>query len=366
MQSQIAEDLQEQLLDVQDQLTKLRQKYINSDKPKLEDKNEVSIKKYNDLKVKYQKLKSIDVHLKKEIQDLKSSISETSKISKLTQDSVSEGINPLKIQNDSIIDSPENGMSSEYSQNSANHNNFSKELKVERHRRINAQKEIIALKKNIKDLQQKLKSKEEKETTNDDIEILNQRADKAENEVLVQKALYSQLKQNYDTLMQTISVLRSENAAMLDEKGKLFEKISSLEKSVRTSANESIEKDAYRLKYSDSLCEKRNIEQKFEEAQTEIKRLNHEIIRLEAMLTKTKDENYKNTETIKVYENDMLTLSRYGFLLADALGQRFNPQNVEIEIERLLEIVKEEHQEYMMFHPPQYRETCSECGRPLY
>ena len=84
------------------------------------------------------------------------------------------------------------------------------------------------------------------------------------------------------------------------------------------------------------------------------------------MLTKTKDENYKNTETIKVYENDMLTLSRYGFLLADALGQRFNPQNVEIEIERLLEIVKEEHQEYMMFHPPQYRETCSECGRPLY
>ena len=119
------------------------------------------------------------------------------------------------------------------------------------------------------------------------------------------------------------------------------------------------------------------IEKKLKDTEEENKRLNKEIIRLETLLTKTKDELYRSNQQVKVYNDDALTLSRFGFLLADAVCSSFNPRCVEYEIERLIEIVKSEHIALVQstrvpldpFDPSNiqvnYHPSCPECGRPL-
>lgn len=386
LQSQIAQDLQDQLHDVQQQLIKLKTQYVHGENSSESGRNDNITVKYNQLKIKYTKLKEKNASQKKEISSLQSKISEYSSLSQNSQlKSTSEANStesPLKSEhtqhsetNSSSIVSVETYSDSNSKNSTINGDDIARELKVERHRRINAQKELIVLKKKIKELlekQQNEKSTKEDETSTELVQKLTEqsnknmeRADRAENELLKQKGAYNQLKANYDTLLQTVSVLRSENAAITQERNSFANRTLTLEAQLKENSMHAIEKDAYKLKITDMMNDKTSLEKKYNESQEEIKGLNHEIVRLEAMLTRTKDENYKSMQTIKTYEGDLLTLSRFGFLLADALGQHFNPSSIELEIERLLEIVKSEHSEYQMFHPQQIRMWCSECGRPL-
>ena len=61
------------------------------------------------------------------------------------------------------------------------------------------------------------------------------------------------------------------------------------------------------------------------------------------MLTKTKDQLHSANEKLHIFNTDTMTLQRYGFLLADAVCQSYNPKNATDEIERLIEVVRHEH-----------------------
>jgi predicted nuclease with TOPRIM domain len=75
------------------------------------------------------------------------------------------------------------------------------------------------------------------------------------------------------------------------------------------------------------------------------KDLLHERIRLETELLKVRDELARATSKLSAVEEDGMTLQRFGFALADAMCQHFNPKNARTELQRLLAVARAEHSE---------------------
>ena len=203
------------------------------------------------------------------------------------------------------------------------------------------------------------------------------RAERAEAQLNKIKKENQNLHTNYDTLFQTVSILRTEIASLTDERKKLLAQIDQHSKMTNEMNQNSLERDVYKLRYNDLVNSKTTTEKKLSETEEENKRLNREIIRLETQLAKTKDELYRANQKIQVFDQDALTLSRFGFMLADAVCSTYNPRNVECEIERLIEIVRSEHLAFVqstrvpldpldpMNYQMDYHPTCPECGKPL-
>jgi hypothetical protein len=70
------------------------------------------------------------------------------------------------------------------------------------------------------------------------------------------------------------------------------------------------------------------------------KDLLHERIRLE-----TEALRARTMTKLSAADEDGMTLQRFGFALADAMCQHFNPKHVRTELERLLVVARAEHTE---------------------
>lgn len=102
-----------------------------------------------------------------------------------------------------------------------------------------------------------------------------------------------------------------------------------------------IEKDSLSSKLMDALNQAHELEEKLKTLTMEKERLSHQCIRLEATLSKERDALTSRVGN----EGDLMNLQRFGFLLADALGEEFNPSAVETELNRLIAIAGRGHEE---------------------
>ena len=109
-----------------------------------------------------------------------------------------------------------------------------------------------------------------------------------------------------------------------------------------------IEKDSLSSKLMDALNQTHELEEKLKALTMEKERLSHQCIRLEATLSKERDAL---TSRVVTTEGDLMNLQRFGFLLADALGEEFNPSAVETELNRLIAIAGRGREE-PFFVPP--------------
>lgn len=104
-----------------------------------------------------------------------------------------------------------------------------------------------------------------------------------------------------------------------------------------------IEVDSMSVKMNDLETKCRLLQDEMAKLQKRNNDLVHERIRVETDLTKTKDSLASANQRLRAFDEDGLTLQRFGFLLADALCQHFNPRNAKFELERLLEVARAEH-----------------------
>ena len=246
-------------------------------------------------------------------------------------------------------------------------------IQMEMGKRKKLEEVVADLEAKNKDLRMKIPSidleKKLKEKTN--------KCDALESQLEKTKRDNQNLQANYDTLFQTVSILRTEVASLTDERKKLISQIDENSKIANEIKQNTLEKDVYKLRYNDIANSKTTVEKKLKDVEEENKRLNREVIRLETQITKLKDELFRANQQIKVFNEDALTLSRFGFLLADAVCSSYNPRNVECEIERLIQIVRAEHIALSdsarfpldplnpNFPPINYKPVCPECGRPI-
>ena len=94
----------------------------------------------------------------------------------------------------------------------------------------------------------------------------------------------------------------------------------------------------------DTRIECSSLKEKLKNLQETVCKQNKEIVALETQLTKTKDMLHSTANKLKgSYHHDELSLQKVGFLLADALNQKYNPKNVKSEVERLIEVAHLEH-----------------------
>ena len=104
-----------------------------------------------------------------------------------------------------------------------------------------------------------------------------------------------------------------------------------------------IEVDSMTVRMNDLEAKYKQLQEEMVQLQKKNKDLLHERIRVETDLTKTKDSLSNATQRLRAFDEDGFTLQRFGFLLADALCQHFNPKNAKFELERLLEVARSEH-----------------------
>jgi chromosome segregation ATPase len=99
------------------------------------------------------------------------------------------------------------------------------------------------------------------------------------------------------------------------------------------------------IKVSDLQAHVERLKGELDQIRKQNKDLLHERIRLETELLKVRDELARTTGRLSAVDEDGMTLQRFGFALADAMCQHFNPKNVRTELERLLAVARAEHSE---------------------
>ena len=151
------------------------------------------------------------------------------------------------------------------------------------------------------------------------------------------------------SLREKYSIVIAELRAVKDENARLSQQMKLHDDAARERCdaikNIEIEKDSLSSKLMDALNQTQELETQLKELTVEKERLSHKCIRLEATISKQRDETSALTSRFGTVESDVMNLQRFGFLLADALCEEFNPESVETELHRLLAIAKKQHSE---------------------
>jgi chromosome segregation ATPase len=103
--------------------------------------------------------------------------------------------------------------------------------------------------------------------------------------------------------------------------------------------------DQLMIKTSDLQAHCDGLKDELEQVRKRNKDLLHERIRLETELLKVRDQLARTAGKLSAADEDGMTLQRFGFALADAMCQHFNPKNVKTELERLLAVARAQHSE---------------------
>jgi len=163
------------------------------------------------------------------------------------------------------------------------------------------------------------------------------------------KAIISNVKKDNETYSERLSILRAEISSINEDRKKLLQKVEQLDQNLKQQEMKNqkyiVERDAALCKLNDTLTSQNVTNNQASVANDEIKRLNRECLRLETTIAKLKDELFITREKARYMEEDCMTLKKFGLELADALCSSFNPNCIECELERLLEMVRQEHNE---------------------
>ncbi|KAK8895489.1 hypothetical protein M9Y10_023956 [Tritrichomonas musculus] len=151
-----------------------------------------------------------------------------------------------------------------------------------------------------------------------------------------------------DALKAQCSILQNDNINLKKEIQNLMKKINDYEANGIQLSGQMQQNDlklfSAESQLKDSKTECNNLKEKLKNLQETICKQNKEIVFLETQLTKTKDILHTTTNKLKGSAHyDDLSLQKIGFLLADALNQKYNPKNARSEVERLIEVAHLEH-----------------------
>lgn len=152
-----------------------------------------------------------------------------------------------------------------------------------------------------------------------------------------------------DTFDQRIEVFRAELATMAEERRNLLAKLDEKTQNEQTldikNRQQVLESDTMKMKLNDATYKVKTSIEQIEKLEEENKLLKKEIVRLETQLTKLKDQLYQSNQRNIGIEENCYNIKKFGFKLADALCANFNPMYAEEEVDRLIGIVKFEHNE---------------------
>jgi chromosome segregation ATPase len=154
-------------------------------------------------------------------------------------------------------------------------------------------------------------------------------------------AVNCRLKEELQNLEERFDVLRATLRTGGDENSRLKAKISQLEQAANQASRGRIEREILLTKLTDAR--NRNLTLKTD-CQTAIQRSDHvnrQRIACEAKFAKLRDQTTGLTARFGVLDDEAMNLQRFAFLLADALGESFDPKLGEQELQRLLSIARE-------------------------
>jgi hypothetical protein len=152
--------------------------------------------------------------------------------------------------------------------------------------------------------------------------------------------LNCRLKEEMQILEEKCDVLMAARKTGADENSRLKAKISELEQASKQLSRARIEREVLRTKLTDTC--NRNLVLKTD-CQTAIQRSDQVIrqrIASEAKLAKLKDQTTGLTARFGLLDEEALNFQRFAFLLADALGENFDPKLGEQELQRLILIAR--------------------------
>ena len=314
---------------------KEKQNFINENK-NLEIPNKNLIEENKKLIKKIENLKKKNKYYSNELNEIKNKMNNFTEI-----------INNLKSQiiekeeyNNESLNSTSNDIICQLSeQNKSLVSKFSEEVQKSKEKDI----EIYKLKRKIEESNHDLLLEEINNLKNNLNLLKNQNYYFEEEKIKFEKELKEKNCQ-YEIINERCLILKAEINTLNEEKKKLINQINNFEKNSNykemISHKQLLEKDSMMIKLKDLENNFTNTNNKLITSNEEIKRLNRECLKLETLLTKTKDELFMNKEKCKMFEEDYLTLKKFGFLLADTLNTNFNPNCIECEIERLISLIK--------------------------
>jgi chromosome segregation ATPase len=150
-----------------------------------------------------------------------------------------------------------------------------------------------------------------------------------------------------ERLEEILSVTRSELKLCRDEKQQILVRLKGLdEKSAHTdqsAAQRQVENAALLAKMTDLRTENARLSSELARSTQQSAKLSRENIEVRGRFAKFKDQTGGITCRLGAINDQAINLQRFGFMLADALCQRFNPQSTEDELRRLIHIAKEQH-----------------------
>lgn len=108
----------------------------------------------------------------------------------------------------------------------------------------------------------------------------------------------------------------------------------------------SIDNASLTSKLADSKAVNQQISNELEYMTRESARLRAECVRADAKASRLRDESNTLSAKCGAVGDEAMNLKRFGFSLADALCQRFDPTHIDCELHRLLAIARNEHIEF--------------------
>ncbi|OHT14730.1 hypothetical protein TRFO_02987 [Tritrichomonas foetus] len=303
-------------------------------------------KELTNLKQKYQSISS-------QVAELKQALSKTPVKEQILQQKLTDAlqnIDQLREENDHL--KQELKLKSDYLDQE-------KLMNIAREKKFNEIKQQLAnygneLMKKEKELKDSITSNDVHESLrlqinslSDHLTYVTKEKDLIENNFKELESKYNALNEENDTLKAQCSVLQNESIIIKKDHQALLDKVKRYEMNDIQLSGQIEQNDLIRhsveSKLKDSQNECNNLKNQIDGFKDTINKQSKEIVRLETNVTKAKDELYKASAKLNQISGDSVTLQRYGFMLADAVCQHYNPKNAKEEIERLLDVVRSEH-----------------------
>jgi DNA repair exonuclease SbcCD ATPase subunit len=160
-------------------------------------------------------------------------------------------------------------------------------------------------------------------------------------------AVNGNLNEANDRLEEMVKVMRAELKTCHEERQKMQSKVSELEQrcaqSHQGATQKEVENASLLAKIADIRAENARLSSELAGSAQRSIRMTKECAQIHGRFVKLKDQTGAITCRLGTIDDQVITLQKFGFMLADALCVKFNPQLVEQELQRLIEIVREEH-----------------------
>jgi predicted nuclease with TOPRIM domain len=142
-------------------------------------------------------------------------------------------------------------------------------------------------------------------------------------------------------LQDMLNITRIELRTVREENDRLRTKVKTFEGTQGLALKSRIEKAALSSKLSDAQNLNTALFGDFQSVQQRSDHMNRHCVELEAKLVKMKDQTATFSTRSGSVDDEAMNLQRFGLLLADALGEKFDSRSGDPELRRLILIAKE-------------------------